>query len=264
MKKVLHEKRITPFDFYIEELLLPFPHLHSEIEIIYAIKGKSYAYIDQTKYEINEGDIFIVFPNQIHYYEDYSQGEYFILVFSPDILFELKSLIYNKLPDKYVLENPSYKNATSLLSKIKEINGEYSRTAIVGIINELIADLLSKMNLSPRIKTETSILQDVLNYCSENFASNITLEDLAKALHTNKYHISRLLNSNLGINFNTYINRLRILSACNLLKETSKSITDISGDVGFGSIRSFNRAFSQIMNTSPLQYRKNFDLNENL
>ena len=124
MKKVLHERRTNPFDFYIEELLHPFPHLHSEIEIIYVIKGNSYAYIDQNKYEINEGDMLIVFPNQIHYYEDYSQGEYFILIFSPDILFDLKSLIYNNLPDKYVLENPSYKNAVSLLLKIIEIKGE--------------------------------------------------------------------------------------------------------------------------------------------
>ena len=71
-----------------------------------------------------------------------------------------------------------------------------------------------------------------------------------------KYHISHLFNNKLGISFNTYINTLRINTACDLLEETDKKTTDISEEIGFGSIRSFNRAFLQIMDMSPLQYRK--------
>ena len=34
-------------------------------------------------------------------------------------------------------------------------------------------------------------------------------------------------------------------------------IADISEDVGFGTIRSFNRSFKQIMKVSPAEYRSN-------
>ena len=43
-----------------------------------------------------------------------------------------------------------------------------------------------------------------------------------------------------------------------MLEDTETKISDISEDVGFGSIRSFNRAFKDTMNTTPLEYRSQF------
>jgi len=41
-----------------------------------------------------------------------------------------------------------------------------------------------------------------------------------------------------------------------LLLETDMHITDIASEVGFSSLRSFNRSFSAIEGTSPGKYRK--------
>ena len=65
-----------------------------------------------------------------------------------------------------------------------------------------------------------------------------------------------MINRKLNQNFNEYINNLRIAEACNLLRETNIKIADISEDVGFGTIRSFNRAFKQITGISPAVYRE--------
>ena len=43
-----------------------------------------------------------------------------------------------------------------------------------------------------------------------------------------------------------------------MLKDTETKISDISEDVGFGSIRSFNSAFKDTMNITPLEYRSQF------
>ena len=63
------------------------------------------------------------------------------------------------------------------------------------------------------------------------------------------------MNDQLGMSFNNCINTFRIHKSCDLLSETDKKISEISEEVGFGSIRTFNRAFMEIMNLTPLEYR---------
>ncbi|MBR7132162.1 MAG: AraC family transcriptional regulator [Clostridia bacterium] len=258
MKNITYENKSELFKFEMQKYLSPLPHLHKEIEIVYVMDGCSYAFADRKSEVIGTGDLFIAFPNQIHYYEASVTGEYLVLIFSPDVLFEIKSLMYNNLPDKNFLHNMLYSDATELLLKAWKTEGDYSRTAVVGILNEMVALLLQQIDIKSRIKTDNSTLQSVLNYCSQNFSSELTLDTVADALHISKYHISHLLNNKLGIGFNYYLNTVRINAACDLLEDTDKKIADISEEVGFGSIRSFNRAFSQIMNISPLRYRDKF------
>ena len=232
--------------------------MHKEIEIIYVVSGRAYANVDKKRELIKSGDLIITFPNQIHHYEASSTGEYLVFIFSADVLFELKSVMYDNLPRKNILHNMEKSEVVDLLYKAWKTEGEYTKTAIAGILNEVMALLLPQISIKPRIKTDNSTLQGVLNYCSQNFSDEITLDAVADALHISKYHISHLLNSKLGIGFNYYLNAIRINEACDLLKTTNKKTADISEEVGFGSIRSFNRAFLQIMNMSPLQYRQNF------
>ena len=44
-------------------------------------------------------------------------------------------------------------------------------------------------------------------------------------------------------------------AACTHLKHNDKSITEISDLVGFGTLRTFNRAFFKQMEQTPSQYR---------
>ena len=113
------------------------------------------------------------------------------------------------------------------------------------------------MKLNPRLKTENLTLQNIINYCTLNLSSNLSLDDLAQSLHLSKYYVSYLFNNKLKISFNNYINSLRVNAACDLLAETDKNMVDISQEVGFGSIRSFNRAFTGVMGVTPTVYRKN-------
>ncbi len=258
MKNVQYQNKSQSLIYSFDKLLSHTIHMHKEIEIIYVVRGQAYANVDKKRELIKTGDLLISFPNQIHHYEASVNGEYLVFIFSADILFELKSVMYDNLPRKNILHNMGKSEVADLLYKAWKTEGEYAKTAIAGILNEVIALLLPQISIKPRIKTDNSTLQSVLNYCSQNFSDEITLGTVAEALHISKYHISHLLNSKLGIGFNYYLNTVRVNAACELLEATNKKTADISEEVGFGSIRSFNRAFLQIMNMSPLQYRSKF------
>lgn len=89
-----------------------------------------------------------------------------------------------------------------------------------------------------------------------NYRSKISLQILSKELHLSAQRISHIFNENMNITVPQYVNFLRISEACRLLVETSDTVTKVSAEVGFDSIRNFNRAFYEIMKMTPREFRK--------
>ncbi len=86
---------------------------------------------------------------------------------------------------------------------------------------------------------------------------NQSIGVLAGELKMQEYKLRQLINQELGYrNFKDFINHYRMEEAKELLKKTEMQILNISMEVGFGSIASFNRIFKKRMNLAPSQYRK--------
>ena len=99
-------------------------------------------------------------------------------------------------------------------------------------------------------------MRTVIDYCVRNYNNELSLALLSQELHMSKYYISHLFGKEFNMKFNDYINSLRVSAACRLLCDTTKSITEISEEVGFATARTFNRAFIKQMELSPTEYRK--------
>ena len=218
-------------------------------------KGKAVAYADKNSYLLNAGDMFIAFPNQVHYYRTVIRGEFMVLIFSPDILYDVSSKISKSKPDINCFTSLDDGNLKDIFDSIYSLDGEYKNIAISGYLNVVMSRILPKLRLQTVDTENNSAFFNVIDFCTRNFKDDITLDIVAEELHLSKYYISRLINNRLKQNFNEYINNLRISEACNLLRVTDKKIADISEDVGFGTIRSFNRSFKLIMGMSPAEYR---------
>ena len=66
-------------------------HLHIQCELIWVKKGKMPMICENKEYEIGEGEVFIIFPNQIHAYLGSSEDvEGYILMFHPEEAAELR------------------------------------------------------------------------------------------------------------------------------------------------------------------------------
>ena len=84
----------------------------------------------------------------------------------------------------------------------------------------------------------------------------ITISDVSTALGTNDKYISLSVNKFARMNFNHYINTLRIQEAKKKLLEenTESSIQDIAIACGFGNASSFIRVFKQTTGLTPAYY----------
>ena len=77
------ENRKYAFTAQYIRKLLPEPHIHSHLELIYLKSGYATAILDNKEYDLGEGDCLLVFPNQIHFYHVKKTLEGYMMIFSP-------------------------------------------------------------------------------------------------------------------------------------------------------------------------------------
>ena len=99
-------------------------------------------------------------------------------------------------------------------------------------------------------------LLKVLNYIYQNFSSQINVETIASIMGLSEGEASRTFKKLTGQSPMDYVIHYRIKIATILLKNTSKSITDIALEVGFSSSNYFTIAFKKITGLTPSEYKK--------
>jgi len=86
---------------------------------------------------------------------------------------------------------------------------------------------------------------------------NLNIWDVAQEIGTNRSYISKVVNENIGCNFNKFVNNYRIKEAKKiLLKKPEIPITEISELSGFGSLNSFIRTFKESENCTPTKFKR--------
>ena len=88
------------------------------------------------------------------------------------------------------------------------------------------------------------------------YARPLDVASLARMTHTSEAHFIRTFKATFGETPHRYLQRRRVERAMFLLRQTDRSVTEISLDVGFFSLGTFSRTFREIMGESPSDYRK--------
>ncbi|MEE4489246.1 helix-turn-helix domain-containing protein [Streptomyces sp. NPDC050529] len=88
-----------------------------------------------------------------------------------------------------------------------------------------------------------------------SYAQPLDVPALARLAHVSEAHFSRTFRATFGETPHRYLQRRRVERAMFLLRETDRSITDITFEVGFGSTGTFSRTFRDIVGRSPRTYR---------
>lgn len=86
---------------------------------------------------------------------------------------------------------------------------------------------------------------------------NLTIEDVAAKLGTNRSYLSKAVNTYAGVSFNAYLNSLRIRESIRILSEPENDvpIKQIADEVGYSNITSFYNNFARETGVPPSKYR---------
>ena len=101
-----------------------------------------------------------------------------------------------------------------------------------------------------------NVLDEVLYYIEHNYQENLKLESIASLFGYNSSYLGRLFTKKLNVNFNTYLDQVRIAKAKELLANPSLKVYEIAKMAGYNNVDYFHRKFKKHEGTSPAEYRK--------
>jgi YesN/AraC family two-component response regulator len=103
--------------------------------------------------------------------------------------------------------------------------------------------------------SELPVITRAKEYIQQNQTEELSLGQVAKAVHTSTFYFCKLFKKATGLNFTEYVSRLRIEKAKNLLLNPNLRVSEIAYEVGFQSLTHFNRVFKKFIGQSPTEYR---------
>lgn len=117
------------------------------------------------------------------------------------------------------------------------------------------------LNIVPRESTDTYIVESdevktALRYIAGNYENVLQISDIVKYVDISRRTLEKKFLDEVGHSILTEINLLRINALKRQLRNTNKSLKQLSSDIGFSSDSHLIRVFKQYEGMTPDQYRK--------
>lgn len=111
-----------------------------------------------------------------------------------------------------------------------------------------------------RMKPKAGV-EAILEYIHHNYDDpDISLTGLANSIYVNPSYLGQRFRQQTGVKFTDYLNRYRIVRACELLLQDRQLTYEISEQVGFRNITYYHRVFRKVTGCSSEEYKKKAQL----
>lgn len=254
------------------------PNRHEFYEMVYMKRGNAVFEISKEPVYIGPNDIIIIKPNQFHKFTVKSESgcEFIVLSFkfennineefSEVPLEDFLNFVSSRETGPYITLKVSQKNEIiTLLNRIlkerknDEIGSEFLNYLLVLELFVLISRAL-KMEWENSIKCKSPKIKELVDisvkYINNNFERNISLTDISRFVFLSPSYFTRAFKEEMNISPISYLLKVRIERAKELLSDTDQKISDIALSVGFSNQQRFNEIFKKYASMTPLQYRK--------
>ncbi|RST71245.1 methylphosphotriester-DNA--protein-cysteine methyltransferase family protein [Siminovitchia acidinfaciens] len=104
-----------------------------------------------------------------------------------------------------------------------------------------------------------SVLEDTKRLIENNYDQNMFLHEIASRVGVSRFYLNRIFKERTGYTPRTYLEKIRVKKAKELLLMTAFNSTEIGYHIGYQSISSFYNAFKRNTGLSPSQFRAYHD-----
>ncbi len=216
-----------------------------------------------------ESVLIIAFNGKLYFTEDGEEkcvlaGEYYIQMAG----FHQSALRESELSEYYYVHfNGDYDtsidglkisgkfNAGEILPLISKLEKEqYSPQKDEISLNALFYQILTALKKGSKEYAEP-LAEKILDIISENFRTQITIEDIAKKLYITTNKAIEVFKKEFGETPYKYVTNLRLAYAKTLLKSTSLTAEEVGMESGFTDFTVFYKAFTKKENLSPTKWK---------
>ncbi len=251
---------------------------HEQIcyEISLVVSGKGSFTIAGERYELEEGDIVLNVPGELHqidadcgtsfryYYAGFNfdlQGQeehpfvHIKKMFDHSDCRIVKNKLRIDIPFSHLLsELINLKNYSSYMI------GMYLQQLIVISYRSFYESWEKSYKQDSSKKNGVSLVYEVINYIDLNLEKIRELSRIAEELHYSYSYMSHTFSKEVGLTIQEYYNRKRFEKAVYWLQQGELSITEIAAGLSYQSIHAFSKAFRKNFGISPTEYQQLTDL----
>ena len=126
------------------------------------------------------------------------------------------------------------------------------------IITELFGQLSAEQTPDADPIGKKQIYSDIADYVRRNISRNIKISEIADSFGYSPKYLSHLFTEIRGISLKQFIMSQKVETACFLLTDSDRSISEIAAEVGFSDVHNFSRAFKNVTGLAPSAYRNTY------
>ena len=230
-------------------------HFHKNYEVIYVIDGKAICCVNGKTKIIEQGEFALCLSNEIHSIKSLGESRVWIGVFSVDFINEFAKHQSGKSGVDFAFRCSAHTTQYLLKNLIQENPTDIF--VIKSCLYALCSEYLKQISLEKAVEKTSSVMGSIVEYVESNYKNPITLTTISQSLGYDYYYFSKIFSRLFSMNFNEYLNIYRFNEACALLIGSDLSITEVSYESGFQSVRSFNNTFKRYTGVSPSEWRCN-------
>jgi len=256
---------------------------HDYFEIFYLQQGELTCRIQDHSSLMRSGDLAVISSAQYHTMQLPAQGSTsrpraVTLYFMPELIRAAHSkgedaeylapfLMQGASSDHLITRRPDLTG--EIFDLIKRIHLELPATSararlavktylkmILLLLLNYYAERRGAMEIFDRQQRAIEQLRPLFDYLEANYQQPISVESAAAVLGLSKSHFMRLFKQVTGQPFVVYLNHFRIAKSQALLAATDFSISEVGLQVGFCDQSYFGFMFRNLLNMTPLQYRR--------
>ena len=247
-------------------------HHHAALELTWIREGAGVRVIDGQVMPFAAGDVVLVPPQVPHVWWSRGEGE----TASACVLHLLVPQALGALPElrglsgwlaegarPAVLDGALREAVIAELQALSAIEGLERLGRALSLLGRIAASPEGVQRLAPSGRTPSSPDDDarlgrVLAWIHRDFAQPLSVDEGARRLSVAPASFSRAFQRRVGRPFSVYVNDVRIAEACLLLRQSSRSITEVARRCGFPTLGHFHRQLVRRTGLGPREYRKAF------
>ena len=248
-------------------------HQHGFLEIGRCVKGSGIFHINDKIARIKEPCASIIYPGMWHSAQSTPSDEsvwnflyvdlnFFLSRIHESALSSIKGLQWENYDFPVIMNRSEYPSIAFLTDMIFDEASNKREDAIemlTGLIEVLLIEHSRLMkNRDGKIPNLNAFkrISPAISYMDAHYSENIRVDDLAQLCFVSTATLRRYFQDLLNMSPISYLHKLRVKQAANMLITSNKSVMDISLETGYPTLSSFNRQFGAYYGISPREYRK--------
>jgi AraC-like DNA-binding protein len=248
---------------------IPYDYYDDTYAITILIRGEGTCSVEGNVYEIKDGDLMVLSPDEIRSFKFGNHGyhERLSVYFTDSVLLPLfeydlpvMNVFRNRslgLGNMYSFDIYERERIIAITDQLKELAQKENDPINTARIHTLIFQLLFWLYTSRNLKQSQerapeldSVIFDICCYIKNNLDKDLSYKKLKDRFLVSQYQLTEVFSRNMGMTLTEYIIRKRLNRVVSLVRE-GRGIEESAYKAGFHTYSHFYKEFSKYYKKSP-------------